>query len=868
MRFIPIISLSILILLLTACSADTGSSVNASANLSQDQPHQDIPALPLTDSGLSLLVKDYTYTPKPQADPRVCLKIAFRQLCVPLCGRFGPDEGGVAGYVDRIGTKYTAKWGAQMAGMNFQTHPTPAENSFGFPIELVSDLKERMYQEDADSCIRYLNHLNDRDYRITHDEFFSLLDMTDETTKYMFNTDRSGYVFYGCDTDGDGIDELIAFEKDGRGTSSYIYMLTKGEEGYTYLNSNYLDDVRLFSLFQYENAFYYAASCYDDSAGTVNLQMFMLNRNFFKLSNIVDSICFNRTFDISEPDLLYRNENHPDIRLVQDYLGDILYDVVYANRAKETFHGDEWAYLNEERPFPNEDTDSWDYDTEDQAIDWSRMYRMDMNNDGNDEIFTKSPPGYQQPFAHRVNWYDGDFRPCPASVEEWEDEDYRSVDMWFKNINGKIVTFTLYQEIQSGLQYLIDARIQERDEHTILMDYMVVLEPTDIRVTEFGIGTDVSIYKPLIYQDPDLDKAFPYNLQDMAEVFLLKVQGPSVTIENNCDIPDDFTEILEGLLTDGSLDDLNSELGMELYRMNENTFHSRYGAYTGYAESTLEGGTQSVYQITLGSTDYFLLLQYNAAGKVGDLHIYQKAAGRLTYVITYQPTHLWAKVIEYSGKLYIAERPSPWYEYPRYLDSTRIHQLIPEGGQDILIDAVPETYQWQKIYDNQAYYGPAVTGYLEGIKTELMDLPYLTKEDAIYLGDETPEIDQDKLLRLGSVTSPYDTFYKIDFNNDQKDEYILKSKSYNSIYTGIYQFTLKGIAGLGYDEKAGGTLGRPVQLWFKEIEGKVFTFRLYYDVESYYYILNISLIEGTGITQVQTYMIVPKVDYIASYGCD
>ncbi|MBE7727304.1 MAG: hypothetical protein E7244_23805, partial [Enterocloster citroniae] len=45
------------------------------------------------------------------------------QLCVPLCGRFGPDEGGVAGYVDRIGTKYAAKWGAQMAGMNFQTDP-------------------------------------------------------------------------------------------------------------------------------------------------------------------------------------------------------------------------------------------------------------------------------------------------------------------------------------------------------------------------------------------------------------------------------------------------------------------------------------------------------------------------------------------------------------------------------------------------------------------------------------------------------------------------------------------------------------------------------------------------------------------------
>ena len=58
----------------------------------------------------------------------MCLKIAFRQLCVPLCGRFGPDEGGVAGYVDRIGTKYAAKWGVHMVEMNFQTHPSTTAN--------------------------------------------------------------------------------------------------------------------------------------------------------------------------------------------------------------------------------------------------------------------------------------------------------------------------------------------------------------------------------------------------------------------------------------------------------------------------------------------------------------------------------------------------------------------------------------------------------------------------------------------------------------------------------------------------------------------------------------------------------------------
>jgi hypothetical protein len=31
---------------------------------------------------------------------RVCLKIAFCQMCVTVCGRFVPNEGGVVGYVN------------------------------------------------------------------------------------------------------------------------------------------------------------------------------------------------------------------------------------------------------------------------------------------------------------------------------------------------------------------------------------------------------------------------------------------------------------------------------------------------------------------------------------------------------------------------------------------------------------------------------------------------------------------------------------------------------------------------------------------------------------------------------------------------
>ena len=52
---------------------------------------------------------------------RACLKKAFRELRVPVCGRFCLNEGGVAGYGNRMRAKDTAKWDLQIAEMIFQT---------------------------------------------------------------------------------------------------------------------------------------------------------------------------------------------------------------------------------------------------------------------------------------------------------------------------------------------------------------------------------------------------------------------------------------------------------------------------------------------------------------------------------------------------------------------------------------------------------------------------------------------------------------------------------------------------------------------------------------------------------------------------
>ena len=52
---------------------------------------------------------------------RACLKNAFCKMCITICGRFRLNEGGVAGYGNRMKTKYTVNWGVQIAGMIFQT---------------------------------------------------------------------------------------------------------------------------------------------------------------------------------------------------------------------------------------------------------------------------------------------------------------------------------------------------------------------------------------------------------------------------------------------------------------------------------------------------------------------------------------------------------------------------------------------------------------------------------------------------------------------------------------------------------------------------------------------------------------------------
>ena len=71
------------------------------------------------------------------ATARACLKKTFRELRVPVCGRFYPTEGGVAGYGNRMRVKYIAKWGLQISEMIFQTRSKTQKSTSG-PMDGIS----------------------------------------------------------------------------------------------------------------------------------------------------------------------------------------------------------------------------------------------------------------------------------------------------------------------------------------------------------------------------------------------------------------------------------------------------------------------------------------------------------------------------------------------------------------------------------------------------------------------------------------------------------------------------------------------------------------------------------------------------------
>lgn len=205
-------------------------------------------------------------------------------------------------------------------------------------------------------------------------------------------------------------------------------------------------------------------------------------------------------------------------------------------------------------------------------------------------------------------------------------------------------------------------------------------------------------------------------------------------------------------------------------------------------------------------------------------------------------------------------------------------RLTDDWEREILsIRYLPETFVWEKIYaaEESPDVQKKMNVYIERLKEILLQGNYLGikgqfKEADLYSGDE---IRSDFIMVPSLYAGHSGAAYPVDLANCDRPVYVWKghdSDRANSLQVRFYyvdyrtgdrvEFENAGIDGYGGDN--GMDL---IQMWFKEIEGKVYTFRLYY-VSDYSYMLNVSLLEKSNVKMVRTYLLSPEKAFIVEGG--
>lgn len=194
--------------------------------------------------------------------------------------------------------------------------------------------------------------------------------------------------------------------------------------------------------------------------------------------------------------------------------------------------------------------------------------------------------------------------------------------------------------------------------------------------------------------------------------------------------------------------------------------------------------------------------------------------------------------------------------------------------ENIKIKYLPYNYIWQNIYNTSE--GAELDPYIESIKGEITSDEYLENGKAegatVYYGDE--EAAENFIVPENEEQYFSNEYYSIDFANIGTPVYMRKSNLIPSSYRDIWhlrsKFYMQNIEDnsineleqleIGYSAPTQGEAAL-VQMWFKEIEEKVYTCCLYH-VSDYNYVLNIFLLEGDKTTRIRTDMICPQRRFV------
>lgn len=232
-----------------------------------------------------------------------------------------------------------------------------------------------------------------------------------------------------------------------------------------------------------------------------------------------------------------------------------------------------------------------------------------------------------------------------------------------------------------------------------------------------------------------------------------------------------------------------------------------------------------------------------------------------------------AELIRYEGEYYFVFIQSN--KRIKYQDGIRIYRIESDDVQadNVFIRCIPEGLEWKEDYVSSQSPGEELSLYIEEIKDEVTDSDYIERGDTRGAhgnmesdGEAAPEI---PLVAEGQYYEKrYQNVQKIDFANMGVQiyywTYMYHAESFPAhVQAGFYMYDKSRNKIYEVGEWPGDT--DAVQLWFHEIDGKVYTFLLY-RLAGYNYMLNVRLIEGNKVTPIAQYHIIPRFSYEITEG--
>ena len=213
----------------------------------------------------------------------------------------------------------------------------------------------------------------------------------------------------------------------------------------------------------------------------------------------------------------------------------------------------------------------------------------------------------------------------------------------------------------------------------------------------------------------------------------------------------------------------------------------------------------------------------------------------------------------------------------KVLDGVQIFKLGETSFEgNLMIKYVTEEFVWKNVFRKENVYADGLGTYIESVKEIITSEKCLEggrDEDAITVmqGDEWETY-------AFPLAEEHEPCYGVDFANTGTYVYMDKHNHWPSnattswhLYVDFYLWDESTDCITELEELAVNANqcadAQIVQLWFKRIEDKVFTFRISH-VSSYNYVLDVLLIEGDEVTHMRRDYISPKRGFVLYEGTD